>query len=138
MTLDDFTHLLDRCGADPAAWPFGAEAGVRRLLSVSAEARAEHAAARALDELMAATRAQAAPWDLAARASVGVQARRPGPAAVWARAAGVAAAAAVTLSLGLATGAADRAPTPDQAVAAALGAPAAAPAGPAEEPGDAG
>lgn len=136
MTLDDFAHLLDRCGGDPAAWSSGAEPGARRLLAVSAEARAEHAAALALDRLMADTRAQGAPRDLAARATIGVQASRPGAAALWARAAGVAAAAAVTLSLGLATGAADRAPTPDQAVAAALGAPAAA--GLPEETGDAG
>ena len=140
MTLDDFTHLLDRCGGDPAGWPPGAKPAAHRLLSGSPEARTALAGVQALDRLIAATRVQVAPDGLVERAARGAQASRPTAARLWARAVGVAAAAAVTLSLGLVTGAAERAPTPDQAVAAALDTPLGAPSasGAVGEAGDAG
>lgn len=121
MTPDDLAHLLDRCGGDLAAWPPGAEQAARRLLSVSPQARAALAAAQALDRLMDATRAQLAPERLAERATARAQEPRRTATGLWTRAAGAAAAAAA-LSLGLVAGASDRAPTPDQAVSAALGA----------------
>lgn len=49
MRLEEFEELLERRGADPAAWPWGRRRAARQLLGRSAAARKAHDQARTLD-----------------------------------------------------------------------------------------
>ena len=58
LTLGRFRSMAESYGADLERWPEQARADARALLSVSEEARAMLEEARALDDLIATTRAQ--------------------------------------------------------------------------------
>jgi hypothetical protein len=52
ITLQDFQDILDRCGADPAAWPADRRAAAQALVAGSADARARLDAAVALKQAL--------------------------------------------------------------------------------------
>ena len=54
MTLAQLERLLDTCGAAPEHWPAAERAAAERLLATSTEAQSQLAAARRLDETIAA------------------------------------------------------------------------------------
>jgi hypothetical protein len=122
MTLDDFNALLDRCGADPAHWPAGAEGAAGRLLATSEPARAAHAALAAAEAALAMTKAQdVGARDFAALAMASPQIPHPLSWAAWRRNLSLAVAASFVLSVGVVTGAwRPRTDDPSQVLSAAL------------------
>ena len=122
MTVDDFNDLLDRCGADPARWPPGAQVAAQRLLMASEPARAAHAALGAAEAALAMTRARDdGPADFAARAMLAPQVPHWASAAARRRSVSLAVAASLVLSVGLAEGAwGPRSDDPSQVLSAAL------------------
>jgi hypothetical protein len=99
MTLAEFEELLDRCGADPAAWPPGAEPGARRLMA------ADPAAGAAQEAMAAAEAALRAPFDLGEFPDFAAQAMAAPQEPPWRRRLSLALAASLVLSVGLAAGA---------------------------------
>jgi hypothetical protein len=52
MTLEEFTDLLDRFGADVARWPRDQQPGAHELMQASSEARRLHAQAVRLEQCL--------------------------------------------------------------------------------------
>jgi hypothetical protein len=97
MTLAEFEELLDRCGADPAAWPPGAEPGARRLMAADPAAGQE--------AMAAAEAALRAPLDLREIPDFAAQAMAAPQEPPWRRRLSLALAASLVLSVGFAAGA---------------------------------